>query len=218
MTVYLVPGLANDKRIFKNLIDQLKDYKIVVLEHIPHESSNESIKDYAIRLIRHQEYFDVDSIIVGMSLGGLIAIEMAKIIHFKKVVLISTIKHKSELPLLIRLASVFNIQIPAFLIKKSIKSVAILLGVTSRNEADYMSKMINDSNENHIIWAQKAASDWDNILIPNNYIHIHGTRDEIFPINCVKPSHVIKGGTHYMIMDRAEEIANIIKSEIKQSF
>lgn len=214
MTIYLVPGLANDKRIFKNLIEHLKDYKIVVLEHIPHESSNESIKDYAMRLIQHQEYFDVESIIVGMSLGGLIAIEMAKIIHFKKVFLISTIKHKWELPPLIRLASVFNIQIPAFLIKKSIKSVAILLGVTSRSEADYMSKMINDSNENHIIWAQKAASDWDNILIPDNYIHIHGTKDEIFPISCVKPSHVIKGGTHYMIMDRAEEIANIMKSEI----
>jgi esterase/lipase len=214
MTIYLVPGLANDKRIFKNLIEHLKDYKIVVLEHIPHESSNESIKDYAMRLIQHQEYLDVESIVVGMSIGGLIDIEMAKIIHFKKVFLISTVKHKSEFPLIIRLGSKLKIHLPPKLIKYTIKPISILLKATNRTGAEYISKIINDSNDEHIIWAQKAVVKWDNNLIPDNYIHIHGTKDEIFPIKCVKPTHKIENGTHYMVMDRSKEISEIIKKEI----
>ena len=214
MTIYLVPGLGNDKRIFKNLIEYFQDYKLEILEHLPFLSLEETLEEYSKRLVQKVGQFDEDSIIIGFSLGGLIATEMSKIINFKKVILISTVKHKLELPTVIRLAGKFNFQIPASLIKKAIGSISLMLGVTDRVGANYISEIIGDADSGHIIWAQKAASSWNNILIPDNYIHIHGTRDEIFPINFVKASHIIKSGTHYMIMDRAEEIANIIKSEI----
>ena len=95
MTIYLIPGLATDRRIFKNLESELKDFKLVFLEHLPVKNLEESLSQYALRVIQHQKYFDVDSVLIGMSLGGLIAIEMAKILDFKKVFLISTIKHKT---------------------------------------------------------------------------------------------------------------------------
>ena len=214
MTIYFVPGLANDKRIFKNLSEELKDYKLVFLEHLEILHLEETISQYAARLIQHHKFFDVESVIVGMSLGGLIAIEMAKILHFKKVFLISTVKHKSEFPLIIRLGSKLKIHLPPKLIKYTIKPISILLKATNRTGAEYISKIINDSNDQHMIWAQKAVVKWDNNLIPDNYIHIHGTKDEIFPIKCVKPTHKIENGTHYMVMDRAKEIAEIIKKEI----
>ncbi len=214
MTIYLVPGLGNDKRIFKNLIEYFQDYKLEILEHLPFLSLEETLEEYSKRLVQKVGQFDEDSIIIGFSLGGLIATEMSKIINFKKVILISTVKHKLELPTVIRVASKFNFQIPASFIKKAIGSISLMLGVTDRVGANYISEIIGDADSQHIIWAQKAASSWNNILIPDNYIHIHGTRDEIFPINFVKASHIIKLGTHYMVMDRAEEIANIIKSEI----
>ena len=214
MTIYLIPGLATDRRIFKNLINELKDYNLVFLEHLPVKNLEESLSQYALRVIQQQNYFDVDSILIGMSLGGLIAIEMAKILDFKKVILISTIKHKTELPPIIRFAKNFNIYLPPFIIKSTIKPISLLLGVTNKTGAEFLSKIINDSNESHIIWAQKAVLKWNNNLIPNQYIHIHGTHDEIFPMRWVKPSHRIEGGNHYMIMDRAKEIADIIKTQI----
>lgn len=212
MTIYFVPGLANDKRIFQNLAQELSEYKLVFFEHLDNLNEEETIQQYAVRLIRHQEYFDVDSIIIGLSMGGLIAIEMAKIIKFKKVVLLSTVKHRNEFPFIIRMASKYKIHLPPFLIKSTIKPISLLFNVTNRVGADFLSKIINDSNEKHIIWAQKAVVKWKNNLIPYNYIHIHGTHDEIFPISCVKPTHIIKKGTHYMVMDRAKEIAAILKS------
>lgn len=214
MTIYFVPGLANDKRIFKNLAEELKNYKLVFLEHLPVINIEESLTQYAVRLIQHHGYFDVDSVIVGLSLGGLIAIEMAKLLDFKKVFLISTVKHKSEFPLIIRFASKLGIHLPPNLIKTTIKPISILLKVTNRTGADYVSKIISDSDDRHMIWAQKAVIKWNNNLIPNNYIHIHGTNDEIFPIRCVKPTHKIEGGTHYMVMDRSQEISQIIKTNI----
>lgn len=214
MTIYLVPGLANDKRIFKNLSEYLSDYNLVYLEHLPTTDLDETIEQYVNRLIMHYGDFDENSVIIGMSLGGIIATELSKKIKFRRVVLISTVKHKSELPLLIRAAKKFNIHIPPILIKSSIKPISIFLGVTNSDGADYIHKMINDANEEHIIWAQRAAAKWENRLIPDNYIHIHGTNDEIFPFKYIKPTHKIEGGTHYMIMDRAGEISEIIKNNI----
>lgn len=214
MTIYLVPGLANDRRIFKNLSEELKDHDLIFLEHLEPINQEETISEYAVRLIKHHGEFIEDSIIIGFSLGGLISIEMAKIIKFKRIILISTIKHKSEFHPLIKAASNFQIHLPAPLIKNTIKHVALLLGVTNSDGANFISQIVNDSNEQHIVWAQKAASKWENRLIPDNYIHIHGTKDEIFPINYVKPSHKIVDGTHFMIMDRAKEVAQIIKSFI----
>lgn len=214
MTIYFVPGLANDKRIFKNLAEELKDYKLVFLEHLEILHYEETLPQYAARLINHHKFFDSDSIIIGLSLGGLIATEMSKILNFKKVFLISSVKHKSEFPPIIRLASKLNIILPPKLIKGTIKPISILLNVTNRTGAEYVSKIIRDSNEEHMIWAQKAVSKWENNLIPNNYIHIHGTNDEIFPMAYVKPSHKIEKGTHYMVMDRAKEISEIIKNNI----
>lgn len=214
MTIYLVPGLANDKRIFKNLSEYLSDYNLVYLEHLPTTDLDETIEQYVNRLIMDYGDFDENSVIIGMSLGGIIATELSKKIKFRRVVLISTVKHKSELPLLIRAAKKFNIHIPPILIKSSIKPISIFLGVTNSDGADYIHKMINDANEEHIIWAQRAAAKWENRLIPDNYIHIHGTNDEIFPFKYIKPTHKIEAGTHYMIMDRAGEISEIIKNNI----
>jgi hypothetical protein len=76
--------------------------------------------------------------------------------------------------------------------------------------------MIDAASEDHIAWAQYAAANWDNRLIPNNYVHIHGTKDEIFPAAYVKASHFIEGGNHYMIMERAKEVAQIINTELEK--
>jgi broad specificity phosphatase PhoE len=48
----------------------------------------ESIKDYARRLSEKITDFQEDSVIIGMSLGGIISVELSKILPMKKVFLI----------------------------------------------------------------------------------------------------------------------------------
>jgi pimeloyl-ACP methyl ester carboxylesterase len=219
MKIYCVPGLANDKRVFDNLCPLLISQDITFLEHIAPAHPTESMKDYARRLIAGITDFEENSVIIGMSLGGIISVEISKILPMKKVFLISTIKHPNEFPWQIKMLKnlpLERVQIPAWLIRKSLKPVAWLLGVTDSTGRDHIQSMIDAASEDHIAWAQYAAANWDNRLIPNNYIHIHGTKDEIFPAAYVKASHFIEGGNHYMIMERAKEVAQIINAELEK--
>jgi pimeloyl-ACP methyl ester carboxylesterase len=217
MKIYCVPGLANDKRVFDNLSPLLNNQDITFLEHIAPAHPTESMKEYARRLSSEIRDFQEDSVIIGMSLGGIISVEISKILPMKKVFLISTIKHPNEFPWQIKMLKnlpLDKVQIPAWLIRKSLKPVAWLLGVTNSTGRDHIQSMIDSATEEHIAWAQYAAANWDNRLIPNHYVHIHGTKDEIFPAAYVRASHFIEGGNHYMIMERAKEIAQIINSEL----
>ena len=46
---------------------------------------------------------------------------------------------------------------------------------------------------------------------PPDCVHIHGSKDELFPLNRMAPTHIIQRGNHYMVMDRAEEVARGVK-------
>jgi hypothetical protein len=52
---------------------------------------------------------------------------------------------------------------------------------------------------------------WKNEWIPPNLVHIHGTKDHIFPINYVKADYVIKDGGHLLPMNNANEVTDILK-------
>ncbi len=219
LRVYCVPGLANDKRMFDNLAPLLLSQDIHFLEHLDPIHPKETISEYARRLSMNIDTHDENSVVIGMSLGGIISVELSKVLPMKKVFLVSTIKHPSELPWQIKLLKnlpLDKVQIPAWLLRKSVKPVTWLMGVTNSRGRDHIASMIHDADDQHIAWAQWAAANWDNDLIPDNYVHIHGTKDEIFPASQVKASHFIEGGNHYMIMDRAQEVAHIINKELAE--
>ncbi|PHO00078.1 alpha/beta hydrolase, partial [Rhodobacteraceae bacterium 4F10] len=44
-------------------------------------------------------------------------------------------------------------------------------------------------------------------------IHIHGKKDEVFPIKYIKNSIEIENGTHVMILNKAKTISEILKKE-----
>ena len=48
-------------------------------------------------------------------------------------------------------------------------------------------------------------------MVNNNVIHIHGNKDEIFPIKYIKNCIVIEGGTHVMILNKAKRISLILE-------
>jgi hypothetical protein len=63
-------------------------------------------------------------------------------------------------------------------------------------------------------WAVDQVINWKNEEVPLNLSHIHGTRDRIFPGYYVRDAIEIKGGTHFMIVNRAKEISKIIRKEL----
>ncbi len=93
MKVYFISGLGADDRVFRQL--NLPGIEPVYLNWIT-PIKNESIESYAGRMA--EKITESNPVIVGLSFGGMIGMEIAKLIPVKKLILISSAKGEKELP------------------------------------------------------------------------------------------------------------------------
>jgi predicted alpha/beta hydrolase family esterase len=94
MKLYIIPGLGFDHRMFNNL--DFSGFQATFLDWIK-PLQNESISDYALRF---SEKIDDSSsektVIIGHSLGGIMASEIARIKKVVQIILISSIRSNEE--------------------------------------------------------------------------------------------------------------------------
>ena len=93
--IYLLPGLGADYRIFQNI--DLQGHEVINISWVEPEKQD-TLATFAHKLIKEFNILP-DSILIGNSLGGMFAIELAKKIKTDKVILISSIKTIKEAPL-----------------------------------------------------------------------------------------------------------------------
>jgi pimeloyl-ACP methyl ester carboxylesterase len=77
-------------------------------------------------------------------------------------------------------------------------------------DREMLRNMIRHSDPQFIRWAIRAVLHWRHTPVPQNIFHIHGTNDEILPLRYTHPTHLLKGGGHLMVMNRAKEINAIL--------
>jgi len=92
--IFMIPGMGADERIFKNI--KLNNANITYIKWLQPDESDTLIS-YAQRLI-DKYVIDADSVVIGNSLGGMLAVEIAKKVSLSKVILISSIKTIDEAP------------------------------------------------------------------------------------------------------------------------
>lgn len=213
--VYLIPGLGNDVRIFSRLIPLLLEQDICCLEHLEPLSVKESIEAYAQRLVDGLPDLEEPPVLIGMSLGGTIATEMAKRMPHRKLILISSFKHQTEVPFLFKIVRIFPLYrlVPTWYIRWILPFLAWILGICTKEDSQLLKLMLRARSAAHFSWGREAVIHWNNIDYPPQFIHINGTKDHIFKRSEKQTTHLIKGGTHNMVLDRAEEIAQIINKE-----
>src|SRR5450755_2565194 len=95
MNLYFISGLGADKRVFQKLI--LPDiFKIHHIELVT-VSTDESIETYCRRLSRQIDQ-ERPFILIGLSFGGIIAVQMSKFLSPVQTVIISSFCLKNEIP------------------------------------------------------------------------------------------------------------------------
>jgi pimeloyl-ACP methyl ester carboxylesterase len=208
--LYLVPGLGADYRIYKNI--DLQGHDVVNLSWIEPEK-HDTLSTYAQKLI---DAYDIlpQSIVIGNSLGGMLAVEIAKRITLNKVILISSIKTTDEAPgsfKLYRYIPLYRL-IPGKLITSMGFIVKFAFGKMSKDDQSLFISMLKNTSPTFAKWAIGAILHWDNQIIPPNIYHINGDKDSIFPFKKIKDATIIKSGTHIMIFNRANEINNWLKN------
>ncbi len=214
--IYCISGLGADHRVFENL--NCEGFELKAVEWLkPHKL--ESIEDYAKRMAGQIQ--DSDPVLLGLSFGGMMAIQISRIIKINKLIIVSSIKHKDELPGWMKLSGRFHLD--ALLPKKQIGDVKPLrllrpiqnyfLGVTNEREKIIANEFRDTVEPEYLKWSIHQVLNWKNEEIPADIIHIHGDRDHIFPINNkLKPTHIVKGGGHFMIMNKCAEITGILQT------
>lgn len=208
--VYFISGLGADKRIYSFL--DLSFCEPVFVDWIK-PLDNETLPAYALRL---RAVIPVNSVVVGISFGGMLATEMAKADPTLHPILISSCKISKELPPYFRAGVYF----PAYkwfsgkMARQFMLRSLWMLGAKGAEQKKLLREITLDSDIPFSKWAINAILHWENDIIPPGLVHIHGTADKLIPFRYVKADYTIEGGTHVMPLDNAPEISDLLKKLI----
>ena len=210
MKLYGISGLGADKRVFEYLD---LDWKLIPIEWIE-PLKNETIENYSIRIsksINREEDFGI----IGVSFGGLVAVEISKRLNPKLTILISSAETRLELRLIYRIIGKTKLLklIPQFLFDPPRIIADWIFGAVNKK---LLNQILNDTDLYFAKWAVNQLINWSNIKkLSNPVLKIGGTHDKLIPPN--KNQRLVEKGEHFMIVDRADEISQIINEIIKKT-
>lgn len=197
-----MPGMAANSKIFERIQLPEATFEVHLLEWIP-PVKKESIKSYAKKIaefVKHE-----NAILVGVSFGGIIVQEMKEYVNPKKIIIISSVKSNRELSRQMRIArrtKAYKL-IPTKLFvdfKFFSKYVLTLFDIKAR--IALYKKYLTIRDKDYLDWSIEQIVNWNREVIDEEVIHIHGERDEVFPMKNIRKCIVVKGGTHIMILTK----------------
>lgn len=209
--IYCISGLGADERIFRRL--RIKGAKLVCLAW-PKHNRNDNMSSYAAKLSAMIE--EDNPVLLGVSFGGMLAVEIAKQRQVRKAILVSSAKCEAEkpgLPTPIRWFATSGI-VPAFVYRLPHPALYTLFGTENEEQRRLVRDIIRDSDGRFVKWAVAALLQWENMVVPQDVVHIHGRKDRLISPDDINADHWIEDGGHMMVYNRASEISRIIEQEI----
>jgi len=210
MTLYLIGGLGADERVFLHLDIKFPTQVVKWIDPL----KNESIEAFARRLSAQLDVSQPFGLL-GVSFGGIIAIELSKIfLNPQIIILVSSVEIAVQLPqkyLAFGQSGILNV-IPKPLIKPPLFIMKYLFGAQNQK---LLKEIINDTDPAFIKWALNAMLSWRSTQKVPNVVRIHGTNDKIIPLKgeAIK----IEGARHFMIVDQSEEIGKLVEENLNKT-
>lgn len=233
----LLPGMGADERLFR--LQKIAFPHLLVPRWIS-PLRDESLPAYAARFARHIDP-GVPFFVGGVSLGGMIAAEMARqsVIGtdesprsprspvIKACFLIASIRGPQELP---RRAMIFRHVMP---LAMAALTVAPLLArvfhflagwAIGRNRREIL-RQLADADGAFLRWATRAMLTWSQVpekgvgadrakaSVP--VFQIHGTGDRILPIRLTQPDQRVEGGGHIdLSLSHADKVNEFLNQHL----
>lgn len=199
--VYFVPGMAANPSIFNNINLPEAEFNSHFLEWFVPELGMD-LTAYAIAMCKKVRHKDV--VLIGVSFGGMLIQEMAKHIKVKKVIIISSVKLKSELPKRMIFAKYTKVHklLPTGLVNNVELLAKYAFGETATKRLKLYEQYLSVRDKRYIDWAIDCIVNWSPTSYPENLVHIHGDSDPVFPISRINNCIPVKKGTHIMIINR----------------
>lgn len=199
--VYFMPGMAASSSIFERIKLPSDAFEIILLEwQLPLPA--ETLPQYAQRmaaLVTHE-----NSVLIGVSFGGVLVQEMAKFLNLRKLIIISSVKCSAELPRRMKIAKTTKAYklVPTSLASNMEKLSRYTFGETMKKRMELYDKFLSVRDTTYLDWAIEQMVCWNCTEADPNVVHIHGDADGVFPVKNIPSFINVKGGTHIMILNR----------------
>lgn len=204
MKVYCLTGLGADTSVFELL--QI-NYPKICVEWIP-SYPWENMTSYAWRLCAQIDTSKPFALL-GVSFGGMLAVEMNKYIQPKKTILVTSLARRSELPLWIRLIAKtkLNRLLPSFVFSSNPRWLILFFGIKSERGKKIVTKIAKTSDRVLTQLSIDKVLTWDNEWLPDNLVRIVAAKDRLLPNPRDIEAYKIEKGGHFAIVENAEEIS-----------
>jgi pimeloyl-ACP methyl ester carboxylesterase len=206
--LYILTGLGADESVFQRL--DFTGFAVTYIQWIP-PKGHESMERYAYRLLGQIK--SPRPVLVGLSFGGIMAVEIAKQIEVEKVILIASAKTKYEIPFYYRFAGMLRLHriLPASSLKSTNPLTYWFFGASTASDRQILRQILLNTDPVFLKWALDKIVRWQNQTLPSNLFHIHGTSDRILPACFAKCDATVKNGGHLMTLTHAEVLSNMIR-------
>lgn len=207
IVIYGIGGLGADHRVFQNLNLSQDIRPIIWIDPMP----NETFKSYAERVAQQVDQTQKYALL-GVSFGGMLAVELNSFLKPEFTVLISSAAQSTDLPQIRKLAKIIVPlrYLPSFLLKPPMFVMNFLFGTKNKK---LLKRILDDTDSNFIRWALERIVGWQSTKKIDNLHLIHGSKDRMIPLTD-NTSTIVKGGGHFMIVDQADEISEILNEII----
>ncbi len=196
MTLYVLPGMGADSTMYSG---PWRDLKNTTFVDWPEYKGEKSLAELSNRVI--EKYgISKDDTLAGSSMGGMVALEIAKKMGIEITFLIGSAKTRNEInPLLTLLAPLAKI------------TPLRLSQTLSGSSSGEFGKMVMKSDSDFIKAMCIAVSKWAGPDLPDNRIvRIHGQKDKV--IKCPEDCYKIAKAGHLVAITHPEDCIKVIET------
>lgn len=213
MKAYFISGLGAGKKAFQR-IKLPESFEPVYLDWITPEK-DESLRNYARRfssLIKNDDAF----VLIGLSFGGMLASEIARLRNPMKTIIISSIGCANELPWYFKRAGRIGLHraVPIKLLKAG-TIIKNMIGAASKEDRAIIIDYAKFADPALVRWSLHAIVNWDQYQRLPGIIHLHGSKDLMLPLRYTHPDYIIKDGGHLMVFNKADEVNRILNQVLQ---
>lgn len=211
MDVYLLPGLGTDQRLFSRM--DLSGLNVRYLNWPAYERGC-TLADIAAQL-RPQVDADRPHVLAGVSMGGMVAQELAALTQPERVLLISTWTGPHEWPWTVHLGARLGVQ--RVIRERTMRGVwplkQWLVGQGNKEVDRLLYDMACDEGAVKLRNGLDAIFRWQGSPWKGPVVRIHGDADRLVPMRFAVDHRVADGG-HTMVVYKASEVAAMLREAL----
>jgi pimeloyl-ACP methyl ester carboxylesterase len=205
---YLIPGMGADKRLFQHF--HLPKGRVHHLDWIHHGNST-SLAEYASLMA--ERITTERNIIIGSSMGGMVTVEITKIIKPLGAVLVSAPSGRHEFPQSLKNLSALKLHraLGANQVMRVSRLCDLFMGFKSKEQRAMFYDMLDNNGAEFLHFSVGAVLEWSNTTPPPvPFIQILGSKDKLFNQRKIQNAIMLEGSGHFTAFERGAEVSRII--------